>query len=234
MSAIYMLDGKPHRECDCSFNDSICPLGRIRSCHTAGFNRCMIPADNVIVCGDIALTINPAPHAAVPTATPSELPGLPEEPPVIFTAGKWSYQGDATTPPSEHDSRELDAAAWHKLRSRLVEQGEEIERLKASGDRHFKLRIEAELRADRAESALREAREKERERCIQEVIKCCGACGGTGYTVAIKIVPGHDCGGDDKLCQTRCPVPVPVQEQHECEYCGIPAQAIRSMTDEQK
>lgn len=40
---------------------------------------------------------------------------LRSEPPVIFSAGKWAYLGNENTPASEHDSRELDAAAWHKL-----------------------------------------------------------------------------------------------------------------------
>ena len=48
MSAIYMIDGKPHRECDCSFDTSQCPRGNARSLQTAGFNRCLIPADNVL------------------------------------------------------------------------------------------------------------------------------------------------------------------------------------------
>jgi hypothetical protein len=42
-------------------------------------------------------------------------PPTHDEPPVIFSAGKWVYMGDGNTPSTEHDSRELDAAAWHKL-----------------------------------------------------------------------------------------------------------------------
>lgn len=33
------------------------------------------------------------------------------EPPIIFSAGTWTYSGDGR----DYDSRELDAAAWHKL-----------------------------------------------------------------------------------------------------------------------
>jgi hypothetical protein len=171
------------------------------------------------------------------TATPSELPGLPEEPPVIFTAGKWSYQGDATTPPSEHDSRELDAAAWHKLRSRLVEQGEEIAQLRREmsliavivgrskdgtgrdtdwfelADEVRQKIVSYEKEADRltaqylgmkqrAESALREAREKERERCA-------------------KFLDGRISGSPGSLQATLVDA-----EVIQC------AKAIRSMTDE--
>jgi hypothetical protein len=136
------------------------------------------------------------------TATPSELPGLPEEP--HYLKQLRTLTGAKTTALNE-------ALAYiDALRSRLVEQGEEIEAAlkllnpvspdetllgaiknvlqakqtaienyqfmvnraeraeSASGDRHFKLRIEAELRADRAESALREARETEREMCIKK------------------------------------------------------------------
>jgi hypothetical protein len=51
MSAIYIINGKPHRECDCPFNSNGCPLGNARTMLTAGFNRCMLPAENVIVAG---------------------------------------------------------------------------------------------------------------------------------------------------------------------------------------
>ena len=44
----------------------------------------------------------------------------------------------------------------------------------------------------------------------------CFGCGGQGYHVETEY--GHDCGGDDRLCQSRCPVPVPVQVA--CEACG--------------
>jgi len=35
----------------------------------------------------------------------------------------------------------------------------------------------------------------------------CPRCSGDGWDY------GHACGGDEKLCQTRCPI------QEQCEYC---------------
>jgi hypothetical protein len=131
-------------------------------------------------------------------ATPSELPGLPEEPVGrMFSIAK-GYPGDLLAALDEWQ------AYARALRSRLVEQGEEIERLSgllekkidAAGDRVMAMtdeQIAAALRLEgrdpedvskigklitekvllqhdleRAESALREARETEREMCIKK------------------------------------------------------------------
>lgn len=40
----------------------------------------------------------------------------------------------------------------------------------------------------------------------------CPQCGGDGYEVGME----HDCGGDDRLCASRCPIPVQVA----CGACG--------------
>lgn len=49
MKATYLIDGKPHRECDCSANTATCPRGRERTCATAGFNKCFLPALDVLI-----------------------------------------------------------------------------------------------------------------------------------------------------------------------------------------
>lgn len=49
MSVIYMIDGKPHRECDCDQFSQTCPRGRKRDMMTAGFNRCVVPAPDAVV-----------------------------------------------------------------------------------------------------------------------------------------------------------------------------------------
>lgn len=41
---IYIIDGKPHRLCDCDERSEICALGVKRSLQTCGFSRCMVPA----------------------------------------------------------------------------------------------------------------------------------------------------------------------------------------------
>ena len=48
MSAIYMIDGKPHRPCDCDESVEMCPRGVKRALMTCGFARCMVPAPDVI------------------------------------------------------------------------------------------------------------------------------------------------------------------------------------------
>lgn len=58
MSPIYWIDGNAHHECDCSANTSTCPKGRTRICLTAGFNKCMVPAPNVLMVGFDDLTPN--------------------------------------------------------------------------------------------------------------------------------------------------------------------------------
>jgi hypothetical protein len=31
---------------------------------------------------------------------------------------------------------------------------------------------------------------------------------------------GHACGGDEKLCQTKCPIPIQTQEVGPCPMCN--------------
>jgi hypothetical protein len=97
--------------------------------------------------------------------------------------------------------------AIRALRSRLVEQGEEIANLQKSLDANWVTHqrvVTAEQRAEQAESALREAREKERERCA-------------------KFLDGRISGSPGSLQATLVDA-----EVIQC------AKAIRSMTDEQK
>jgi hypothetical protein len=44
MSAVYMIEGKPHRACDCDESSQICPFGIKRELQTCGFVRCFVPA----------------------------------------------------------------------------------------------------------------------------------------------------------------------------------------------
>lgn len=48
------------------------------------------------------------------------------------------------------------------------------------------------------------------------VLTPCPNCGGEG--VVVETGMDHACGGDDRLCQSRCPIPVPVQVA--CSTCG--------------
>lgn len=68
------------------------------------------------------------------------------------------------------------------------------------------------------------------EAAVEIVVADCQACGGKGYIETTG--SGHACGGDEKACQTMCPVPV--QEQEQCEYCGRPAQALLTKIEELK
>lgn len=47
----------------------------------------------------------------------------------------------------------------------------------------------------------------------------CPYCDGHGYITVGRTAYGHDCGGDERLCQRRCPIPVQVEEQEGCEFC---------------
>ena len=49
MSAIYLIDGKPHRICDCPEFASTCPRGVPRPLQTCGFGRCLVPATDVLL-----------------------------------------------------------------------------------------------------------------------------------------------------------------------------------------
>lgn len=49
MSTIYLIDGKPFRHCDCDEMSQVCPKGRVRGMMTCGYNRCTVPAHDVVV-----------------------------------------------------------------------------------------------------------------------------------------------------------------------------------------
>lgn len=49
MSAVYLVDGKPHRICDCDTMSQACPRGRKRELQTCGFSQCLMPAPDVLV-----------------------------------------------------------------------------------------------------------------------------------------------------------------------------------------
>jgi hypothetical protein len=57
---VYLLDGKPHRLCDCDPFKETCRLGRKRTLATAEFNRCLLPAPDVLIAGA------PVSHASTP------------------------------------------------------------------------------------------------------------------------------------------------------------------------
>ena len=47
MSAVYLIEGKPHRECECDQMGQLCPRGFERSMQTCGFARCLVPVADV-------------------------------------------------------------------------------------------------------------------------------------------------------------------------------------------
>lgn len=49
MNAVYLIDGKPHRICDCNTMSPACPKGRLRTLQTCGFSQCLVPAPDVIL-----------------------------------------------------------------------------------------------------------------------------------------------------------------------------------------
>lgn len=48
----------------------------------------------------------------------------------------------------------------------------------------------------------------------------CPECNGAGYGVFYVTGYGHACGGDEKLCQTMCPVQVEEEQQCICPMCN--------------
>ena len=52
MSVVYLLDGKPHRFCDCDPMVQTCAKGGTRSLQTCGFGRCLVPAPDVLVASE--------------------------------------------------------------------------------------------------------------------------------------------------------------------------------------
>lgn len=50
--AVYLVEGKPHRFCDCSTREGKCPLGVERNFATTDLSRCLVPAPDLIVSTD--------------------------------------------------------------------------------------------------------------------------------------------------------------------------------------
>lgn len=49
MSAVYLIDGRPHRMCECDNRSTTCPRGATRALQTAGYNQCLVPAPDVML-----------------------------------------------------------------------------------------------------------------------------------------------------------------------------------------
>lgn len=63
MNAIYLVNGSPHRLCDCSPYKGDCPKGVKRTLATSDLSRCLIPAPDVMM----ALTPQSESAPIVPT-----------------------------------------------------------------------------------------------------------------------------------------------------------------------
>ena len=49
MSDVYLIDGKPHRICDCARMSATCPRGVKRPLHTSGFGQCLVPVSDALI-----------------------------------------------------------------------------------------------------------------------------------------------------------------------------------------
>lgn len=67
---------------------------------------------------------------------------------------------------------------------------------------------------------------REAQRAIREN---CGACDGHGFTIETGTDSGHACDGTEESCLQNCPVPIPIQVQEQCEYCGRPIAEIEKL-----
>lgn len=77
--------------------------------------------------------------------------------------------------------------------------------------------------------AWEEGAQASREVCMLQIRASCTVCEGEGFPVTEGVRMAHACGGDEKRCQTACPVPEQTQEQEECEYCGRPIAVLRDL-----
>lgn len=48
----------------------------------------------------------------------------------------------------------------------------------------------------------------------------CPFCFGDGRLYIEEWDYGHACGGDEKLCQTKCPIPIDASRWEPCPYCN--------------
>lgn len=46
---LYIVDGKPHRFCDCSPRAGVCQRGGERQLHTTELSRCLVPSEDVVL-----------------------------------------------------------------------------------------------------------------------------------------------------------------------------------------
>lgn len=51
MNTIYLVDGKPHRICDCPKLEGKCPRGVERTLQTTQLSQCFVPAPDVLIAG---------------------------------------------------------------------------------------------------------------------------------------------------------------------------------------
>lgn len=49
MNTVYLIDGKPHRFCDCDPMVQTCAKGGTRPLQTCGFGQCLVPAPDVML-----------------------------------------------------------------------------------------------------------------------------------------------------------------------------------------
>jgi hypothetical protein len=66
--AVYMIDGRAHRQCACDNRSSICPRGLTRQIQTAGYNHCFIPTPDVLLVAEGAVS--------APLAVPSAIANM--------------------------------------------------------------------------------------------------------------------------------------------------------------
>lgn len=69
-----------------------------------------------------------------------------------------------------------------------------------------------------------EAAKAATERATWIVREHCQACDGTGGKRTSRTA--HGCGGNESVCDVRCPVEI--EDFEECQYCGEPIAAIRA------
>ena len=82
------------------------------------------------------------------------------------------------------------------------------------------------------QSVVKDMERKTLQSAIDKVVADCQACNGQGFTIGTGTEMGHGCGGDYDACQMFCPIPIPMQTQEQCEYCGRPASSINSLKSE--
>ena len=54
----------------------------------------------------------------------------------------------------------------------------------------------------------------------------CPCCPNQGCYEITVTGYGHACGGDERLCQTMCPIPDPELDQEQCEFCWTNSKSV--------